>query len=328
MSKADKKIRWGIVSAARIAKTFARDIIGIPNASLAAVAARQLVSAEAFASEFSIPKAYGSYDELFADADIDAVYIATPHSHHKEQSIAALRAGKHVLCEKPATVTPAELEEVLAVAEQEGRYYMEAMWTYFLPAIIKCQQWIDEGRIGKLLHVKAEFGFPLPYDPNLRQYNNKLGGGCLLEVGIYPVAMAWLFFKQDAEQLTVWNHNADNGVEDDVVIINRYKDSDTTAQLTTSYRGQLNNYLTLIGDRGTIMVPNFWMAREAKLYKGPDCVDHYSDTRTQQGFNYQIKQVSHELLAGKLQPEIVTWQDSRAFQRQMATIKTKFTNNI
>ena len=204
---------------------------------------------------------------------------------------------------------------------------MEAMWTYFLPVIQKAQQWVDEGRIGKLLHVKAEFGFPLPYDPNLRQYNNKLGGGCLLEVGIYPIAMAWLFFKQDADQQTVWNHHADNGVEDDVVIFNRYKDPNITAQLTTSYRGQLNNYLTLIGDQGTITVPNFWMAREAKLYRGADCIDQYTDNRTQQGFNYQIEQVSDELLAGKLQPEVVTWQDSRAFQKQMADIKTNFTDN-
>ena len=127
MSSTEPKIRWGIVGAGRIAKTFATDIEQAPHASLYAIAARKLPSAQAFADEFSIAHAYGSYAELFADPNVDAVYIATPHSHHKDQAIAALRAGKHVLCEKPATVTPAELEEVIAVATQERRYFMEAM---------------------------------------------------------------------------------------------------------------------------------------------------------------------------------------------------------
>lgn len=132
-------IRWGIIGPGRIANTFANDIKYAPSASLYAVASRQLASAQQFASAFSIPRAYGSYAELLADPKVDAVYIATPHSHHKQQSIAALQAGKHVLCEKPATITPAQLEEVIAVAEQRGRYFMEAMWTYFFPVIQKTQ---------------------------------------------------------------------------------------------------------------------------------------------------------------------------------------------
>ena len=107
MSSSEPKIRWGIVGAGRIAKTFANDIEHAPHASLYAIAARKLASAQAFADEFAIAHTYGSYAELFADPNVDAVYIATPHSHHKDQAIAALRAGKHVLCEKPATVTPA-----------------------------------------------------------------------------------------------------------------------------------------------------------------------------------------------------------------------------
>ena len=328
MSNSNKApIRWGIIGAGRIANTFANDLQYAPSASLQAVASRKLTTAEQFATNFSVPQTYGSYDQLLADPEIDAVYIVTPHSHHKQQSIAALRAGKHVLCEKPATITPAQLEEVIAVAESEGRYFMEGMWTYFFPVIHRVREWVNEGRIGNLCHVKADFGFPLPYDPNLREYNNQLAGGCLLEMGIYPIAMAWLFLRQDPNQQSVWHHCADNGVEDDVVILNSYGNSTASAQLTTSFRGKLNNYLTLIGDQGTITVANYWAAREAKLYSGEQVIDQYSETRSQQGFNYQIEQVSQELIAGKLQPEVVTWEDSRAFQRHMAEIKTKFNTN-
>ena len=324
----DTLIRWGIVGAGRIAKTFATDIAFAPHAQLTGVASRELSRAQAFADDFSIATAYGSYEEIFADPNIDAIYIATPHSHHKEQTIAALRAGKHVLCEKPATVTPEELEEVIAVAVQEQRYFMEGMWTYFMPVIEKARQWVDAGRIGNLCHVKAEFGFPMPYDPESREYSVRLGGGCLQDMGIYPIAMAWRFLQQDPDTQTVWHHKADNGVEDDVVILNTYVDSQTknevTAQLTTSFRSRLNNYLTLVGDSGTLMIADYWAAREVKLYRGAECIDCFAVERPQQGFNHQIEQVSCDLLAGKLQSEVVSWDDSRAFQRQMAAIKKQF----
>lgn len=321
-------IRWGIIGAGHIARTFASDINYAPHATLAAVASRELFRAQAFADDFSIPTAFGSYEEILADPNIDAIYIATPHSHHKEQSIAALRAGKHVLCEKPATISPAELEEVIAVAVKEQRYFMEGMWSYFMPVIQKAREWVDEGRIGKLCHVKAEFGFPMPYDPDSRLYSARLGGGCLLDMGIYPIAMAWLFLQRDPDTQTVWHHKADNGVEDDVVILNTYGDSQNnggaTAQLTTSFRSKLNNYLTLIGDRGTLTIADYWAAREVKLYRGPDCIDRFCEERAQQGFNHQIEQVSCDLLAGKLHSEVVSWDHSRAFQRQMAAIKKQF----
>jgi predicted dehydrogenase len=324
MQNASEQIRWGIVGAGRIAKTFANDIAYAPSASVYAVASRQLGSARSFAQKFDIPQAYASYAELFDDPKVDAVYIATPHSHHKDQAIAALGAGKHVLCEKPATVTPDELEQVLAVAEEQGRYYMEGMWTYFFPVIQQAKLWVDSGEIGNLCHVKADFGFPLPYSPDLREYDHRLAGGCLLEMGIYPIAMAWLFLNQDPSQQSVWHHKADNGVEDDVVVLNSYGENVATAQLTTSFRSKLNNNLTLVGDQGTITIADYWCAREAKLYKGIDCVDRFSESRECLGFHHQIEQVSRELIDGKLQPEVVTWEDSRAFQKHMAEIKTHF----
>jgi predicted dehydrogenase len=317
-------IRWGIVGAGRIARTFANDIQYAEHATMAAVASRSIDSAQVFAKDCSVPIAYGSYAELFASPDIDAVYIATPHTYHKQQSIAALRAGKHVLCEKPATITPQELEEVITVAKEEGRYFMEGMWTYCLPVILKTQQWIQEGRIGNLRHVRADFGFHIPYNPDLREYNKSLAGGCLFDMGIYPIAMAWLFLKQDPDSQTVWHQSAENGVEDDVAVLNIYDKSTATAQLSTSFRYKLPNFLTLIGDQGIISISDYWGAREAKLYEQQRCIDSFSESRACQGFNHQIEHVSQELLAGKLKPTGVSWDDSRAFQRHMAAIKANF----
>lgn len=324
-SKDDTKtaIRWGIIGAGRIARTFANDIQYAEHATLAAVASRSLATAQAFAQECCVPTAYGSYAELFASPDIDAVYIATPHTHHQQQSIEALRAGKHVLCEKPATISPLELEEVIAAAKDTQRYFMEGMWTYFMPVILKTQAWITAGRIGTLRHIRADFGFHLPYDPELREYDKQLAGGCLFDMGIYPIAMAWLFLRQDPESQAVWCHHADNGVEDDVAILNTYDNGATTAQLSTSFRCKLPNYLTLIGDRGSISISDYWGAREARLYEHDQCIDRYSEERPYHGFNHQIEYVSQELIAGKLEPERVSWNDSRAFQRHIAAIKEK-----
>jgi predicted dehydrogenase len=315
------QLRWGIIGTGRIANTFARDIKHVKNARLYAVGARKRSSAETFAAKYSLDTAYGSYAALLEDQNVDAIYIATPHTLHKEQAIAAMLAGKHVLCEKPASVTPDELEQIFDVAKKEKRYFMEGMWTYFLPVISKAQDWIEAGRIGKLTHVKADFGYPLPYSPDLREYDKHLGGGCLLEMGIYPIAMAWLFLGQDPDQQSIWSHAADNGVEDDVVILNEYHTQSASAQLSTSFRCKLPNYLYLIGDEGYIAIPDYWAAKQAKLYKLDKCIEYFSAPRVCSGFSYQIEQVSLEILTGELQPQKVNWAASRAFQRQIAAIK-------
>lgn len=186
-------LTWGIVGAGRIAKQFAQDIQYVSNAKLLAVAARDLKRAQEFADAHAIGTAYGSYAELFNDQTIDAIYIATPHSFHFEQAKAAMLAGKHVLCEKPICVSSDEFSELAAVAKAQGVLLMEAMWTYFLPALRQAKRWVDEGKIGQIKHIKADFGYLAPYEPNSREYDAALAGGSLLDVGIYPLALA-LFF--------------------------------------------------------------------------------------------------------------------------------------
>ncbi|MEO7934848.1 MAG: Gfo/Idh/MocA family oxidoreductase, partial [Dokdonella sp.] len=157
----NQKIRWGIIGAGRIAHQFAEDFAHVSNAELVAVAARDESRAQQFAARWAIPKAYSGYQSLYEAEDVDAIYIATPHTFHFEQTTAALRAGKAVLCEKPITVSADECRQLIDEATRQHRYLAEAMWTLFLPAIRKAQAWVAEGRIGTLTHISADFGYPM-----------------------------------------------------------------------------------------------------------------------------------------------------------------------
>lgn len=254
-------IRWGIIGPGAIASTFAKALNGLTtesqvneiekkilhlpkndtHAELVAVASRNEERSASFANTWNFKKHYSTqtaqtagfesaYDQLFADEDIDIVYIATPHRFHAELSIKALKAGKHVLCEKPATVNAKELQKVIDCAKQENKFYMEAMWTKFNPAIQTCLQWIKEGRIGDVLHVSANFCFASPiygknaagkipkqYDISSRLFNPELAGGAVLDVGIYVATMAMLVGgvapNKDTQTIPLANRIAVQGEE-------------------------------------------------------------------------------------------------------------------
>jgi len=316
------KIRWGIVGAGRIAHTFARDIAATSNGVLQAVAARDGGAARNFAGQYDIPSWHEGYESLYADPDVDAVYVATPHTLHLKNSGDALRAGKAVLCEKPLTTSAAECKELIAMAEQTSGYLMEAMWTWFLPAVRKAKTWVDEGRIGSLVQLKADFGYPMPYAPDERTYNVDLAGGCLLDMGVYPVAFAALFTGRDPIEVSAFSHHAPNGVEDDVAAIFNY--SDCVATLSTSFRAKLPNRAYIIGEDACIAIPNFWCAHECQLLVVDEVVDHFEDGRTTNGFNYQIEAVNNDLAAGRRQSEIVPLSESLRFQTHMDLIRSKF----
>ena len=167
------KLRWGIVGPGRIAHQFARDIVGVDNAELVAVAARDGQRARDFADQYGLPHAHQGYAALFDNPEVDAVYVATPHSYHLDHSAGALRCGKAVLCEKPLVTSPDECRQRAAIAADSGSYLMEGMWTWFLPAIQTALGWYRADRIGQLLHVKSDFGYPLPYSEDLREYEKK-----------------------------------------------------------------------------------------------------------------------------------------------------------
>ncbi|HMN47226.1 MAG TPA: Gfo/Idh/MocA family oxidoreductase [Povalibacter sp.] len=318
-----RRIRWGILSTGRIAHQFAQDLSRVDNAELVAVAARSREAAAAFAEHHHIPHAHAGYAALIADPRVDAVYVATPHTLHFEHSAAALRAGKAVLCEKPLTTSAAECAALIDVARSTGAYLMEGMWTYFLPAVRTAQQWVAAGRIGRIRHIKADFGYPLlPYDANRREYDAALAGGCLLEMGIYPIALAWLFLQQDPASMQVVARRAPNGVEDDVVMTFDY--ADCVATLATSFRAKLQNWAYIIGDEGYIAIPDFWRAHECMLYRLDERIDHFDDARSTLGFDHEAQAVSDDILAGRRESAIVSLSDSLRFQQHIDAVRGSF----
>jgi len=317
-----EKIRWGIVSAGTIANTFAADMTHVSNAEVAAVAARSLDSAAEFAGKYGIGKAYQGYERLFSDPDIDAVYIGTPHTLHLQNSADALGAGKAVLCEKPITTSAAECQKLFDVAAETGSYLMEAMWTWFLPALNKAKSWVDAGRIGELRHVKAELGYPKTYDPHSRLYDPSLAGGCLLDMGIYPIAIARYFTEKSAAAIHVVSCHAPNGVDDDVAMLFNY--DNCIATLAASFRCKLPNTAYIIGTEGYIEIPHGWSARECHLYAMHEQIDSFTDNRRGSGFEFQIEAVSNDILQRRKESAVVTHVSSLAFQQDMDRVKEKF----
>ena len=313
--------RWGLAGTGSICGQFARDLPFVKGAELAAVASRDLQRAQGFAGRHGVGRAYGDYAEMLADPLIDIVYIGSPHSEHRAQAAAALKAGKHVLCEKPLTTNVAEAEALIETWENSGRYLMEAMWTWFLPAIDQALAWVAEGRIGTLRHVKADFGYPQLYEPEKRMYDPALGGGALLDMGVYPVALAWLLRRQMPASVAVTARRAENGVCDDLVAVLEYPGH--IATLATSFRCKLQNWAYLIGREGYIAVPDFWRAREALLFRLDEQVEHFVDPREHQGFAYEAVAVQRDLEAGRTESPVIPLGDSLAIQRLMEAIDAR-----
>ena len=187
-----QKYKWGIIGAGWIAGQFAEDLGLLPNAELGAIASRSPGRARKFAEKFKIPRAYGQWEEMARDANIDIVYVATHHPFHFENTLACLEQGKAVICEKPFTMNRGELEILVDTARARKVFLMEALWTRFLPSTLKVMEIIREDKLGKLQSVYADFGFRLDFDPGHRLYDPGKGGGALLDIGIYPVFISLL----------------------------------------------------------------------------------------------------------------------------------------
>ena len=317
-----KKINWGIVGCGRIAAQFCEDLAHTNNGVAYAVAARSGEDASAFASKYGAANAYEGYQALFDDKNVDVVYIATPHNFHFKNASDAIKAGKHVLCEKPITVSAEECKQLSLLAKKHDVFLMEAMWTYFLPAIQKAKQWVEQGRIGTIKHVKADFGYPVPFNPDGREYNPDLAGGCLLDMGIYPLAIANYFLNNDLENLYVRANIRYKGVEDDVLITANC--GDVMVSLATSFQCRLGNGAYIIGDKGYIKIPDAFRAYECSLYELDDLIERFEDGRQSQGYSYEAQEVGRLLSENKRESDIMSHSQSLLLQSQMERIKALF----
>ncbi len=250
--KYDRPIRWAILGTGKIADEFAQALTQLPDASLVAVGSRTLTSATRFATRHRVSRAYGSYAELVADSEVDVVYIATPHVTHKEHCLLALEANKAILCEKPFALNAAEAGEIIALAREKQLFCMEAMWMRFVPLMRKAQALIQAQAIGELCMINASLGFQVAHDPTHRAYNRELGGGALLDLGVYPLS---LIIQLLGVPTSIRSHAVigETGVDEQAAVILGFAQGQI-ATLSTSLRTFNANDAVIMGTNGQIRI--------------------------------------------------------------------------
>ena len=246
----DQPIRWGILGTGRIARAFATALRDIPGAELAAVASRSSDSAQQFGREFDIGRCHASYQALADDAQVDIVYIATPHTLHAENALMCLHVGKHILCEKAFTMNQREAAQVIALARQKKLFLMEAMWTRFLPAIVEAKRIVASGAIGKVQQVQSDLGFVATVGLEHRLLNPELGGGAVLDLGIYPLSTSAFFLGPVAAVQAVGEFSA-TGIDLQTAFSLRHRDGGVSSCMC-SLRTRTPGEMTISGELGTI----------------------------------------------------------------------------
>jgi predicted dehydrogenase len=322
--------RWAILAPGRIARTFASDIALVPGAELVAVGSRSAPRARAFADEFGAEASYGSYEELVADPHVDVVYIASPHALHLEHARLAFEAGKHVLCEKPLTLSVAEAEEMIALAAEHDRFLMEAMWTACHPVILAVRERILSGDLGTPRQLHAELGFVVPPDASPRMLEPALGASALLDMGIYPLTLAHLMLGE-AEELVATADLSDDGIDLDVAISGRYPGG-AVATMTASLTSWSSRRAEIATDTGRLTLEDFHHPAEATWVSyaagSGDGTDGGAPERITgavpvigHGFGHEIAEVGRCLEAGLRESPLVPHAQTLTILRQMDDVR-------
>lgn len=306
----NKKYKWGILAPGKMSAKFTAGLKLLENVELYAVGSRDLKRAKQFAEEFGFKKYYGSYEELASDRDLEIVYIASPHSYHREHTLLCLKHKKVVICEKAFALNSREVEEMINEAARQKVFLMEALWPPFQPIYRKTMELLQTGEPGKIVHLNASFAFQPPYDPLDRKFNLSLGGGSLLDIGIYPVIDA-LYFMGVPSEIVAKASFAESGSEDSISIIFRYDDG-RMATLYSSFRTAREIGCDLLCENG-----NLFFSRRRDMSQrlivalnGKENVE-YSLMPDAMGYQFEATEVMNCLDAGKLESGVVPLSFSR-----------------
>ena len=308
-------VRWGIAGPGRMAAAMAADFPRVTGGELVAVGSRSLPRAQAFAEAHGIPTAYGSYDALLADPDIDAVYIATPHPQHTDLALASIAAGKATLVEKAFTASVADTERVVAAARAAGVFTMEAMWTRFNPGIVRVRELLAEGAIGDVRGVHGDLTAFRAYDPADRLFDPDLGGGAVLDLGVYVLSFAQHILGAPQVVHAVGGRY-DSGVEGEVSILLGYPQG-RSATLTAAFTAYGPGRMMIVGSSGWIDIhPRFHRAPAVTLWRGKE-----SETmRFEPGYEHEVTHVGECLARGLTESPVMPLDDTLEVQRLMAEV--------
>jgi predicted dehydrogenase len=304
-------IRFGIIGLGKISSRFAKVLNTVEDVELAAVASSDLERTKIFAKQFKAHKAFASYDEVINDPDVDVVYIGLTHNFHYEFTKKCLEAHKPVLCEKPLVITQKQALELVTLAKKNNTFLMEAMWTRCMPAYLKAQEWIKYGKIGQVKLITANFSYHVPYDPNMRIYNKETQGGSLYDVGIYPIDFAIGITGEPPQSVTGSVQLAPNGVDEAAAFSMKFAGG-ALANLACGFNVTAMEEAYIYGTEGRIVLENCFGPQTCILCdeKGKE-IEKFKKP-VPDGFEHQIRHCAELLRAGKIESNLIPWEDTIA----------------
>lgn len=318
------QVKFGIIGCGNIAARFAKALAASPEARLYACAARDLERAQAFAGEHGAARAYGSYQALWEDCEVDAIYIATIHNTHAEIAKGCILAGKAVICEKPFFTNAREAEEVIRLAREKSVLAMEAFWTRAMPAYRKVKEWIAEGRLGKIQLIRAAFCFQVPYNEKTRDHrlwNPEAAGGALLDAGVYPYQYVTGIMDGPPERITAVVLPGPSGVDASVAMTLEYPEA--LGDCLTSIAAKMDDTAVISGEKGLIRQEYFLGSRRAELYDSRgELVERFEDPM-EEGFVHEIAHFVELYRGGKTESPWIPLEDNLDFARRAEEILAK-----
>ncbi|MGW7266286.1 Gfo/Idh/MocA family protein [Streptomyces sp. NPDC054842] len=322
---AGESVRWGILATGGIAAAFAADLVDLPDAELVAVASRSQESAKAFAERFAIPRAYGDWASLAADEEVDVVYVATPHSAHRAAAGLCLEAGRNVLCEKAFTLNAREAQELVDLARERGSFLMEAMWMFCNPLVRRLKALVDDGAIGEVRTLQADFGLAGPFPPSHRLRDPAQGGGALLDLGVYPVSFAQLLLGEPSD-VTARAVLSDEGVDLQTGALLSYE-SGALASVHCSISGGTPVTASVTGSAGRIDIPDgFFFPDHFVLHRdGREPEKFMADPASgpRNSMKHEANEVMRALRAGETESPLVPLDGTLAVMRTLDAVRDR-----
>ena len=317
------KIRWGILACGKIAKKFAADLKLVEDGELIAVASRDVERAKQFAADFPAKYVFGSYEELVNCDEVDAIYVASPHSHHHEHTLLCLNHGKAVLCEKAFAINQQQAKEMIDLARTKKVFLMEALWTRFLPHYLKVRDMIAEGKLGELKGVLANFGFKPPAPVSPRLFEPALGGGSLLDIGIYPVFLAQSILGVP-DSITAKMDPAHTGVDEQCSMVFHYKNG-MTANLFSTLASNLETDADIFGTKGRIRLTNRFYEPSATIQYYPDIITSRTiipiEKEAGWGYQHEIRHVNECLQKGLTESPVWSLDETLSLMQTLDAIR-------
>lgn len=306
---AEKIIRFGIIGPGVIANKFADAVSRCEDAVVAAVASRNAQRGADFAAKYGVATVYPTYDEIINDPEIDAIYVAVPHNFHAELAIAALRAKKAVLCEKPCAVNLAQAQQIVAVAQEEQVLFVEAMWTRFLPTTQKAHEWIAAGKVGEVRLIESSFAFHNECNPESRLFRRDLAGGAMLDVGVYIIAFSTDYGKGEIKKLSGMAQIGETGVDEMCTLQMQFEDG-SIALSSCGFAARTRPEGCIQGTQGMIRMPSFWDAVDVQLYNNAgELVETYHDDQPN-GFYHEVEHFAKLWREGALESPRMPWSET------------------